>query len=118
MKRDFTYIDDIVRGMANVLCNPPASAEGAAPARVYNIGNSRPVGLLCFIETLEKCLMEEGVITRPAIKEFLPMQPGDVYQTFADVSELERDFDFHPDTGIEAGLRQFVRWYKAQYLSR
>ena len=115
MKRDFTYVDDIVRGIMNMLCNPPASGEGTAPAKVYNIGNNKPVDLLYFIQTLETCLLEEGVIAHPTQKEFLPMQPGDVYQTYADVSELIRDFDFQPDTSIEVGLRQFVKWYKAYH---
>lgn len=115
MKRDFTYIDDIIRGIMNILCNPPASMEGAAAAKVYNIGNSKPVGLLYFIQTLEKCLIDEGIIAHPTMKEFLPLQPGDVYQTYADVSELVRDYDFKPDTGIETGLAHFVQWYKEYY---
>lgn len=112
MKRDFTYIDDIVRGIENMLCNPP---QGEDPARVYNIGNNQPEDLLHFVETLERCLMIEGLIDRPAKKEFLPMQPGDVYQTFADVSELMHDFDFKPSTPIEIGLSRFVKWYNAFY---
>ncbi|MBE0600273.1 MAG: SDR family NAD(P)-dependent oxidoreductase, partial [Firmicutes bacterium] len=90
MRRDFTYIDDIVGGMMNILCNPPASGEGFVPAKLYNIGNNSPVSLLNFIQTLEKCLMDEGLIAHPVRKEFLPMQPGDVYQTFADISDLIR----------------------------
>ncbi|MCL2812673.1 MAG: NAD-dependent epimerase/dehydratase family protein [Clostridia bacterium] len=113
MKRDFTYIDDIVQGMENMLCNPPA---GKAPAKIYNIGNNQPEDLLFFIQTLEGCLMEEGLMDKPANKTFLPMQPGDVYQTYADVSDLIRDFDFKPSTSIKTGLGKFVKWYKDFYL--
>lgn len=113
MKRDFTYIDDIVHGIENMLCNPP---QGKDPAKVYNIGNNEPEDLMTYIETLERALMKEEVITQPAKKEFLPMQPGDVYQTYADVSELIRDFDFKPDTPIEKGLGEFAKWYKAFYV--
>lgn len=117
MKRDFTYVDDIVRGILNLLDHPPAGAGGTAPAAVYNIGNNKPVSLLHFIETLEQCLIDEGIIRQPAQKEYLPMQPGDVYQTYADVSALMDDFGFKPDTSIEDGLRRFVKWYKAYYLN-
>ena len=68
-----------------------------------------------FVETLEKCLMQEGIISKPAEKEFLPMQPGDVYQTYADVDELERDFGFKPNTSLEEGLSRFAKWYKKYY---
>lgn len=113
MKRDFTYIDDIVQGVENMLCNPPTDSD---PAKVYNIGNNEPEDLMTYIETLEKALISEGVITQPAVKEFLPMQPGDVYQTYADVSELMNDFDFKPSTSIEKGLGEFAKWYKAFYM--
>lgn len=113
MKRDFTYIDDIVQGVENMLCNPPTDTD---PAKVYNIGNNEPEDLMTYIETLEKALIREGVITKPAVKEFLPMQPGDVYQTYADVSELMRDFDFKPSTSIEKGLSEFAKWYKSFYM--
>ena len=112
MKRDFTYIDDIVRGIVSVLRRPP---EGEDPAAVYNIGNNRPEDLLHFVETLESCLLKEGVIRRPAIKQFAPMQPGDVYQTYADVTPLVEDFGFRPDTPIEDGLARFAHWYKGYY---
>ncbi len=115
MKRDFTYIDDIVQGMMNILCNPPQPIAGAAPAKLYNIGNSKPEDLIGFIETLEKCLMEEGLMDTPADREYLPMQPGDVYQTYADVDALMHDFDFKPSTPIEVGLRNFVKWYREFY---
>jgi len=109
MKRDFTYVDDIVRCVENMLCNPP---QGEDPAKIYNIGNNQPEDLLRFVETLERCLMAEGLLDKPARKAFLPMQPGDAYQTYADVSGLTRDFDFKPSTPIEAGLSRFVQWYK------
>lgn len=109
MKRDFTYIDDIVQGVLNMLDRPP---QGVDPAVVYNIGNNRPVDLLHFVETLENCLIAEGIIERPVKKNFAPMQPGDVYQTYADVTALVNNFGFRPDTSIEEGLRRFARWYK------
>lgn len=113
MKRDFTYIDDIVQGVENMLCNPP---QGNDPAKIYNIGNNKPEDLMTYIEVLEKALIKEGVITEPAKKEFLPMQPGDVYQTYADVTELMNDFDFKPSTSIEKGLGEFAKWYKSFYV--
>lgn len=115
MKRDFTYVDDIVTGIVNVMQKPPAETEDGAPYKVYNIGNNHPESLLYFVETLEKCLMQEGIIDKPAEKEFLPMQPGDVYQTYADVDDLIRDFDFKPATSLEEGLSKFAKWYKEFY---
>ncbi len=115
MKRDFTYIDDIVTGIVSVMKTPPAETVDGAPYKVYNIGNNQPENLLTFIETLEKLLMREGVIHHPAEKEFLPMQPGDVYQTYANVDALVRDFGFKPNTSLEVGLERFVKWYKAYY---
>ncbi len=109
MYRDFTYIDDIIKGVENILCNPPAENDKGARYKIYNIGNNKPVKLMDYIETLEKCL------GKTAKKEYLPMQPGDVYQTYADVSELMRDYDFKPDTSIEDGLSRFVAWYLAYY---
>lgn len=109
MYRDFTYIDDIVEGVENVLCNPPAENEKGARYKIYNIGNNKPVKLMDYIEMLEKCL------GKTAKKEYLPMQPGDVYQTYADVSELMQDYGFKPDTSIEEGLSRFVDWYRAYY---
>ena len=109
MYRDFTYIDDIVRGIENMLCNPPKKNEYGDSYKIYNIGNNKPEKLMYFIETLEKA------IGKQAKKEYLPMQPGDVYQTYADVSELVRDFDFKPNTSIEEGLRKFAEWYKLYY---
>lgn len=109
MYRDFTYVDDIVTGIEHMLCNPPAENKDGDRYKVYNIGNNKPEKLMYFIETLE------NVLGKTAEKEFLPMQPGDVYQTYADVSELERDFDFKPHTSIEEGLRRFAVWYKEYY---
>ena len=105
MYRDFTYVDDIVKGIENMLSNPPAKDENGVQYKVYNIGNNKPEKLMYFIETLEKCIGQK------ANKEYLPMQPGDVYQTYADVSELIADFDFKPSTTIEEGLKNFADWY-------
>jgi len=115
MKRDFTYIDDIITGVVNVMSKTPSENEDGAPYKIYNIGNNKPENLLYFVETLEKCLIKEGIIVRPGEKEFLPMQPGDVYQTYADVDELVRDFNFKPRTSLEEGLAKFVKWYKEYY---
>lgn len=109
MMRDFTYIDDIVQGVENILCNPPEKNEKGAFYKLYNIGNNKPVKLMDYIETLERCLGVE------AKKEYLPMQPGDVYQTYADVTDLMRDYDFKPHTSIEEGLQKFVDWYRDYY---
>lgn len=109
MRRDFTYIDDIVTGIENILCNPPVADENEAYYKIYNIGNNRPENLMDYISVLEKCLGRE------AKKEFLPMQPGDVYETYADVSELMKDFDFKPATTIEEGLSKFAEWFLEYY---
>lgn len=109
MMRDFTYIDDIVQGVENILCNPPEKNEKGALYKLYNIGNNKPVKLMDYIETLERCLGVE------AKKEYLPMQPGDVYQTYADVTDLMRDYNFKPETSIEEGLQKFVDWYREYY---
>lgn len=113
MKRDFTYIDDIVQGIVSII---PQQPQGENPARIYNIGNHKPEDLLFFVETLEKCLMDQGLLQAPAKKEFVAMQPGDVYQTYADIDPLVRDFGFCPSTPIEKGLAQFAAWYKSFYL--
>lgn len=102
--RDFTYIDDIVEGILRVIDTSPN-----AKYRIYNIGNSQPEQLLTFVETLEKHL------GKTAIKNLLPMQPGDVQDTFADVSDLQRDFDFAPKTQLNEGIEKFVAWYKSFY---
>ena len=109
MMRDFTYIDDIVKGIANILPNPPEEIETGAKYKVYNIGNNKPEKLMDYIQTLEKHLGRE------AKKEFLPMQPRDVYQTYADVSDLMHDFNFKPSTSIDEGLGKFVTWFKEYY---
>ena len=109
MMRDFTYIDDIITGVVNILENPPKADDLGAYYKIYNIGNNKPEKLMDYISTLEKCLGRE------AKKEFLPMQPGDVYQTYADVSDLIRDFDFKPDTSIEEGLSRFAEWFLEYY---
>lgn len=115
MYRDFTYIDDIVTGVKNVMNKPPVPNDLGVRYKVYNIGNNKPESLMYFVETLERVLMEEGVVEKPTEHELLPMQPGDVYQTYADVSDLERDFRFRPSTSLEDGLRIFARWYKRYY---
>jgi UDP-glucuronate 4-epimerase len=109
MYRDFTYIDDIVTGIVNILPNPPKKDDNGVPYKLYNIGNNKPEKLMDFIQTLEQCLGKE------AIKEYFPMQPGDVYQTYADVTDLMNDFDFKPDTPISIGLAKFVEWYREYY---
>lgn len=109
MKRDFTYIDDIVYGIENILNNPPLPNEDGVQYKIYNIGNNQPEKLMDYIQTLEKHLGRE------AKKEYLPMQPGDVYQTYADVTDLMQDFGFKPATGIDEGLRRFAEWFKEYY---
>lgn len=115
MYRDFTYIDDIVAGIRSVMKKAPLQNEDGAPYKVYNIGNNKPESLSYFVDTLEECLLAEGLITQKGERELLPMQPGDVYQTYADVDDLVRDFGFCPDTPLEEGLLKFVKWYKAFY---
>ncbi len=120
MIRDFTYIDDIVEGVVRVLDLPaekngswssiePDPATSFAPYRVFNIGNSQPVQLVDFVRALESCLGQDAVI------EYLPMQPGDVRSTKADVSELEQAVGFRPSISVQAGIRNFVAWYRDYY---
>jgi len=120
MKRDFTFIDDIVEGIVRVMGRPPepdpkwtgdAPDPGTsyAPYRIYNIGNNQPVELMRYIEVIEECL------GRKAEKHFLDLQPGDVPATYADIDDLSRDFDFHPRTSIEEGIARFVQWYREFY---
>ncbi len=120
MRRDFTYIDDIVEGVVRVLDtvpqpNPawsgaaPDPGTSKAPYRLYNIGNNQPVELLHFIAVLEACL------ERKAEKQLLPLQPGDVPETYADVDDLMRDVGFRPATPITTGIARFVEWYRAYY---
>jgi UDP-glucuronate 4-epimerase len=116
MSRDFTYIDDIVEGIVRLLPKAPSgdphwdgknpdAASSVAPYKIYNIGNNEPVGLLDFIEILEQKLKKK------AIRNFMPIQPGDVAETFADVDDLMRDIQFKPSTSIEEGIEKFVNWY-------
>ncbi len=122
-KRDFTYVDDIVTGIVNVMRCPPKSGEQngrkSAPAMVYNIGNSSPENLLDFVNILQEELVAAGLLPADynfeAHRKLLPMQPGDVPATFADVSALERDFDFKPSTTLREGLHKFVQWYREYY---
>ena len=120
MQRDFTYVDDIVEGVCRVIGRVPAGeaawsgstpdpGTSFAPYRLYNIGNNNPVELLRFIEVLEQALGRE------ASKNLLPLQPGDVPATYADVDDLMRDVGFRPDTSIEEGIAEFVAWYRAYY---
>lgn len=111
MRRDFTYIDDVTHVVSRLIDRAPEdSAEAAAaPARLYNVGNNRPEALMHVVNLLET---ELG---RTADKEMLPMQPGDVPETFADVGDLMRDAGFSPSTPIETGIRNFVRWYREYY---
>ncbi len=109
MMRDFTYIDDIVEGVENILCNPPKADDNGAAYKIYNIGNNKPEKLMDYIAVLERCLGRE------AQKEYLPMQPGDVYETYADVQELMEDYGFKPSTTIEEGLGRFAKWFLEYY---
>ena len=120
MLRDFTYVDDIVEGVIRVMdrvavldedwdAEVPNPATSSAAYRVYNIGNSTPVKLMNFIHALEESCGKE------AVKEYLPMQPGDVYQTNADTTRLYREMDYKPKTPLREGVEKFVRWYKKYY---
>jgi len=109
LARDFTYIDDIVEGMVRLMDRPASTKEGDVPHRVFNIGNHHPVALMTFIETLET------VLGQKALKEYVSMQPGDVMQTFADVSALHEAVGFEPNTSLEDGLKKFVDWYATFY---
>ncbi len=117
MYRDFTYIDDTVTGIMKVLEKTPSPDADGTRHKLYNIGNCRPENLLTFVETLERCLMEQRVIERPGRKELLPMQAGDVYRTCADIEEMEKDFGFRPRTGLYEGLSEFAKWYRS-YMRR
>ncbi|MBC8337920.1 MAG: SDR family NAD(P)-dependent oxidoreductase [Rhodospirillales bacterium] len=109
MRRDFTYIDDIVAGVLAVLDKPPVSEEGKAPCRVYNIGNNQSEPLMRYISLLEEALGKKAEI------DFQPLQPGDVPETAADITETQRDFGFEPKTGIDEGLPRLVDWYRDYY---
>ena len=119
-RRDFTYIDDIIEGVVRVLAKVPAAdpewsgdqpdpATSCAPWRVYNIGNNQPVELMRYIQVIEECL------GRTAEVNLLPMQPGDVPDTYADVTALTTDVGYKPDTPIEVGISRFVEWYRSYY---
>ena len=120
MRRDFTYVDDIADGTVKALDRAPAGdlkfdprapdpGSSGAPWRIYNIGNHQPVELLRFIELLEDAL------GRKAVKNMLPMQPGDVAETYADVEALERDLGFRPNTPLAEGVARFAEWYRGYY---
>ena len=124
--RDFTYVDDIVQGICRVMQCAPEKKNGAdglpvPPYRVYNIGNNKPENLLEFVDILQQELIRAGVLPESydfeAHRELVPMQPGDVPVTFADVTALERDFDFRPATSLRMGLRKFAQWYKGYYMA-
>ena len=120
MRRDFTYIDDIVDGIVRVISKIPSGSvswsakkpdpgTSLCPYRIYNIGNNKPVELLQFINILEK------EIGKPARKKMLPMQPGDVQETYADITDIQRDVGYNPATYIQDGLKQFVEWYREYF---
>lgn len=115
-KRDFTYIDDIIKGIKSVMQCAPMPNEDGVKYKIYNIGNNHPESLLDFVEILQDELKRAKVLPEnydfEAHKELVGMQPGDVEVTYADVSELERDFGFKPDTELREGMRKFVEWYK------
>jgi UDP-glucuronate 4-epimerase len=114
MQRDFTYIDDVIEGVVRVMHKPPLADHqdtliSKAPYKLYNIGNNSPIELMAFIEVIEKALGKQ------ATKNLLPMQPGDVYSTYADVDDLMRDVGFKPGTPVEEGIERFVQWYRDYY---
>jgi len=106
MRRDFTYVDDIIDGVVRVIDRPPLARGDSPPERVYNIGNHRPENLRHYVAVLEKA------IGRKAIIELAPMQPGDVKETYADIAAVQRDFGFEPRTRLEEGVPRFVAWFK------
>ena len=124
-RRDFTYVDDIVEGVIRVMRHAPEKKQGedglpVPPYKIYNIGNSKPENLLDFVQILQEELIGAGVL--PADYDFelhkklMPMQPGDVPVTYADISALEEDFGFRPNTSLREGLRNFAKWYKEFYI--
>ncbi len=123
-KRDFTFVDDIVEGVARVMFKPPHKQIGEdglpiPPYKVYNIGNNNPENLLDFVTILQEELVRAGVLpvdyNFDSHKELIAMQPGDVPITYADISDLETDFDYKPHTSLRDGLRKFAEWYKSFY---
>lgn len=126
-KRDFTYIDDIVEGIVRVMKKAPVTQEGEdglpiPPYKLYNIGNSQPENLLDFVQILSEELVRAKVLPKnfdlEAHKKLVPMQPGDVVETFADTKALEEDFGFKPKTPLRIGLRKFAEWYYDFYILR
>lgn len=124
-KRDFTYIDDLIEGVLRVIQGAPKKKTGAdglptPPHNIYNIGNSNPENLLDFVSILQEELIRIGLLPKDydfeAHKELVPMQPGDVPITYADITPLERDYGFKPTTSLKDGLRKFVEWYKEFYI--
>lgn len=124
-KRDFTYIDDIVEGVIRVMNKPPKKEDGTdglpiPPYKLYNIGNNQPENLLDFVQILQEELVRVGVLPKgfdfEKHKKLVPMQKGDVPITYADTSELEKDFDFKPKTSLREGLRKFAEWYYDFYV--
>jgi UDP-glucuronate 4-epimerase len=118
--RDFTYVDDIVNGIIKVLekpakpnlqwnSNQPDPATSKAPWRIYNIGNNKPIELMKYINILEKALGKKAIIN------FLPLQPGDISNTYADISALKENFNYTPSTKVTEGINNFVNWYKEYY---
>lgn len=123
-QRDFTYIDDIVEGVIRVMNKAPERKNGGdglpiPPYKIYNIGNNHPESLMEFVQILQEELVNEGLLPEDydfeAHRELVPMQPGDVPITYADTSELEKDFGYKPNTSLRDGLKAFVRWYKEFY---
>ncbi len=104
LERDFTYIDDIVAGIISIVCPSKLERVGASH-KIYNIGNNKPVQLVRFIELIEEAL------GRTAIKQYEPMQPGDVYSTCADISSISRDYGYAPTTPLEVGIPRFAKWF-------
>ena len=124
-KRDFTYVDDIVEGIIRVMKKAPEKKNGEdglpiPPYKVYNIGNGKPENLLDFVNILQEELVSAEVLPEDydfeSHKELVPMQPGDVPITYADTTELEKDFDYKPSTTLREGLRKFAKWYKEYYM--
>ncbi|MBQ8507947.1 MAG: NAD-dependent epimerase/dehydratase family protein [Clostridia bacterium] len=119
--RDFTYVDDVVTGILNVMRHAPDANQDGVRCKLYNIGNNHPENLLDFVDILQQELIRAGVLPEDydfeAHKELVPMQPGDVEATYADVGPLMEDFGFRPSTPLRDGLRKFAEWYKSFYMN-
>lgn len=124
-KRDFTYIDDIVDGIVRIIQSAPEKENGKdglpiPPYALYNIGNNHAENLLDFVTILQEELVCAGILPNnynfEAYKELVPMQPGDVVSTYADINDLVKDFEFKPSTSLRKGLKQFAEWYKQYYM--